>query len=139
MYFILLETFISYRRNTTQELKLSLLPCRWVYCLTHQGSPYKTSVQFSSVAQSCPTLCNPMNRSTPGLPVHHRLRVHPNLEIYKWQYPPSLLLSCSTIWGLNHLWSWAVSRSSLLSSTVRPLDSYLISLCPMSISEDIYW
>ena len=32
-----------------------------------------TSVQFSSVAQSCPTLCNPMNHSTPGLPVHHQL------------------------------------------------------------------
>ena len=30
-----------------------------------------TSVQFSP--QSCPTLCNPMNRSTPGLPVHHQL------------------------------------------------------------------
>jgi len=29
--------------------------------------------QFNSVAQSCPTLCNPMNRSTPGLPVHHQL------------------------------------------------------------------
>ena len=32
-----------------------------------------TSVQFSSVAQSCPTLYNPINRSTPGLPVHHQL------------------------------------------------------------------
>ena len=31
------------------------------------------SVQFSSVSQSCPTLCDPMNRSTPGLPVHHQL------------------------------------------------------------------
>ena len=31
------------------------------------------SVQFSSVAQSCPTLCGLMNRSTPGLPVHHHL------------------------------------------------------------------
>ena len=31
------------------------------------------SVQFSSVAQSCLTLCDPMNRSTPGLPVHHHL------------------------------------------------------------------
>ena len=30
-------------------------------------------VQFSSVAQLCPTLCDPMNRSTPGLPVHHQL------------------------------------------------------------------
>ena len=33
------------------------------------------SVQFSSVAQSCPTLCDSMNRSTPGLPVHHQLLV----------------------------------------------------------------
>ena len=32
-----------------------------------------TSVQFSSVAQSCLTLCDPMNRSTPSLPVHHQL------------------------------------------------------------------
>ena len=31
------------------------------------------SVQFNSVAQSCPTLCDPMNRSTPGLPVHNKL------------------------------------------------------------------
>ena len=31
------------------------------------------SVQFSSVAQSCPTLYDPMNRSMPGLPVHHQL------------------------------------------------------------------
>ena len=32
-----------------------------------------SSVQFSSVAQSCPTLCDPMNCSTWGLPVHHQL------------------------------------------------------------------
>ena len=31
------------------------------------------SLQFSSVAQSCPTLCNPINCNTPGLPVHHQL------------------------------------------------------------------
>ena len=31
------------------------------------------SAQFNSVAQSCPTLCDPMNRSTPGLPVHQQL------------------------------------------------------------------
>ena len=34
---------------------------------------YAHSVQFSWVAQSCPTLCDTMNRSTPGLPVHHQL------------------------------------------------------------------
>ena len=41
--------------------------------LLQQHSSILGSVQFSSVAQSCPTLCNPMNRSTPGLPVHHQL------------------------------------------------------------------
>ena len=37
------------------------------------GNPVSLSVQFSSVAQSCPTLCDPMNRSTPGIPVYHQL------------------------------------------------------------------
>ena len=37
------------------------------------ASGHISSVQFSSVAQSCPTLCDPMNCSTPGFPVHHQL------------------------------------------------------------------
>ena len=37
------------------------------------GKPMLCRVQFSSVAQSCPTLCDPMNHSMPGLPVHHHL------------------------------------------------------------------
>ena len=36
--------------------------------------PCFVKFQFSSVAQSCLTLCDPMNQSTPGLPVHHQLR-----------------------------------------------------------------
>ena len=36
------------------------------------GNEDNGSVQFSSIAQSCSTLCDPMNHSTPGLPVHHR-------------------------------------------------------------------
>ena len=39
----------------------------------HYQCTIATSVQFSSVAQSCLTLWDPMNRSTPGLPVHHQL------------------------------------------------------------------
>ena len=37
------------------------------------GACLYSSVQFGSVAQSCPTLCDPMNLSMPGLPVHHQL------------------------------------------------------------------
>ena len=39
--------------------------------------------QFSSVAQSCPTLCDPMNRSTPGLPVHHHLPEFTQTRVYR--------------------------------------------------------
>ena len=49
-------------------------------------------VQFSSVAQSCPTLCNPMNRSTPGLPVHHQLRSSLRLKSIESVMPSSHLI-----------------------------------------------
>ena len=84
----------------TQGSNPGLPHCRQIpYYMIHQGSPcssfsfiqfqklfifcfsqvfiFKLSLssnsQFSSVAQSCPTLCDPMNRSTPRLPVHHQL------------------------------------------------------------------
>ena len=41
------------------------------------------SVQFSSVAQSCPTLCDPMNHSTPGLPVHHQLQEFTQTHVHR--------------------------------------------------------
>jgi len=41
------------------------------------------SVQFSSVAQSCPILCDPVNRSTPGLPVHHQLPEFTQTHIHR--------------------------------------------------------
>ena len=46
-----------------------------LYLLIHVNphSCGMSTLQFSSVAQSCPTLCDPMNRSTPGLPVHYQL------------------------------------------------------------------
>ena len=50
---------------------------KWIfYHFGHLGSlPFFqfSSVHFSSVAQSCPTLCDPMDCSIPGLPVHHQL------------------------------------------------------------------
>ena len=42
-----------------------------------------TTIQFNSVAQSCPALCNPMNRSTPGLPVHHQLPEFTQTHVHK--------------------------------------------------------
>ena len=42
-----------------------------------------THHQFSSVAQSCPTLCNPINRSTPGLPVHNQLPEFTQIHVHR--------------------------------------------------------
>ena len=42
-----------------------------------------SSVQFSSVVQSCPTLCNPMNCRTPGLPVHHHLSEFTQTHVHR--------------------------------------------------------
>ena len=41
------------------------------------------SVQFSSITQSCPTLCDRINRSTPGLPVHHQLPEFTQIRVHR--------------------------------------------------------
>ena len=52
----------------------------------HQSFPMSwlfASVQFSSVAQLCPTLCDPMNCSTPDLPVHHQLTESTQTHVHR--------------------------------------------------------
>ena len=69
----------------TQGSNPGLLHCRQTL--------YRLSHQFSSVTQSCPTLCDPMNHSMPGLPVHHQLpeftepRVHPVSDTIQPSHP----------------------------------------------------
>ena len=61
------------------------------YCLVNlqieygfEGFPFNNvSVQFSSVTQSCLALCDPMNCSTPGLPVHHQLPEFTQTHIHR--------------------------------------------------------
>ena len=58
----------------TQGANPGLLHCRQtLYHLSTREAHLTFFSQFTSVAQSCPTLCDCMNRSTPGLPVHHQL------------------------------------------------------------------
>ena len=52
------------------------------------------SVQFSSVTQSCLTLCDPMNRSTPGLPIHHQLPEFTQILVHQSVMPSSHLILC---------------------------------------------
>ena len=77
-----------------------------------------SSVQFSSVAQSCPTLCNPMNRSTPGLPVHHQLiaALQASLSITN-SWSSLKLMSIEAVMPSSHL---ILSRPLLLLPPVPP-------------------
>ena len=56
-----------------QQILLEASVVLWSTFPVFKNNPLCFCNQFSSVAQSRPTLCDPMNRSTPGLPVHHQL------------------------------------------------------------------
>ena len=57
-------------------------------------SQYGEQYQFSCSVQLCPTLCDPMNRSTPGLPVHHQLPSLPKLMSIESVMPSNHLILC---------------------------------------------
>ena len=52
------------------------------------------SLQFSLVAQLCPTLCDPMNCSIPGFPVHHQLPEFTQTHVHRVGMPSSHLILC---------------------------------------------
>ena len=72
---------------------LCIKPSPWVWVETM--TCFWLSVQFSSVTQSCPTLCYPMNRSSPGLPVHYQLTEFTQTHVHQVgdAIQPSHLLS----------------------------------------------
>ena len=69
MFRCILEQRIWYKLNSTHKREKII---RVFYTFQSDHIAHVPQVQFSSVAQSCPTLCDPMNCSTPGLPVHHQ-------------------------------------------------------------------
>ena len=83
-------------------------------------------IKFSSVTQSCPTLCYPMNRSTPGLPVHHQLPEFTQTHVHQVSdaIQPSHPLSSPSSPAFN------LSQHQGLFKWVRPKDwsfSFIIS------------
>ena len=100
--------------------------------------------QFISVSQSCPTLCDPMNRSTPGLPVHHQLleltqthahrvgdAIQPSLPLSS-PSPPTFNLSSIRVFfneSVLHIWwpkYWSFSFSISTSNEYSGLISFRI-------------
>ena len=63
----------------------------------------KTVSQFSSVAQSCLTLCDPMNRSTPGLPVHHQFLESNQTHVHVLLMPSNHLILCCPLLLLSSI------------------------------------
>ena len=61
------------------------------------------SVRFSSVAQSCATLCDPMDYSTPGFPVHHQILELTQTHVHRVNdaIQPSHPLSCPSLSTFN--------------------------------------
>ena len=95
-------------------------------------------VQFSSVAQSCPTLCDPMDCSTPGLPVHHQLPEFTQTHVYQVGdaiQPTHPMLSPSPAFNLSQHQSLSSELVLLIrwpkywsfSFSISPSNSRLIS------------
>ena len=91
-----------------------------------------SSVQFSSIPQSCLTLCDPMNHSTPGLPVHHQLPEFTQIHVHRVgdAIQPSHPLSSPSPPAPNPsqhqgLFQWVNSSSGGQSTGVSALASVL--------------
>ena len=118
--------------------------------LSSRGSlvPLHSPDQFSSVAQLCPTLCDPMNRSMPGLPVHHQLPEFTQTHVH-WvgdAIQPSHLLSSPSPPAPNPsqhqgLFQWVNSSVRVILSAylrlLKFLSSILIPACDLSSPE--FW
>ena len=116
-------------QETTSQLwdSVLILP-QGIHIKTSLSSSAKlkspNSVEFSSVGQSCPTLCDPMNRSTPGLPVHHHLlEFTDSRPSSQWCHPA---ISSSVVPFFSCPQSLPASESfpmsSVVSNTLRPMD-----------------
>ena len=88
--------------------------------------------QFSSVTQSCPTLCNPMNHSTPGLSVHHQLLEFTQTHVHQVRdaIQPSHPLSSPSPPAPNpsqhqSLFQWVNSSHEVAKVLVSALASFL--------------
>ena len=93
-----------------------------------------SSVQFSSVSQSLPTLCDPMNRSTPGLPVHHQLLGLPKLMSIELVMPSNHLILCHPLLLLPSIFPSirVFSDESALCSRWPEYRSFSFNISPSS-------
>ena len=137
----------SWRNNKMENISSSdIQRIEWENLYTSKGweqneerQKFKDMIQFSSVAQSCPTLCNPMNRSTPGLPVHHHLPEFTQTHV--WCHPAissSVVpfsscpqsLPASESFPMSQLFAWGGHSTGVSAlASILPKKSQGWSLC----------
>ena len=103
------------------------------------GSLIYCSVQFSSVTQSCPTLCDPMNRSTLGPPVHHQLLEFTQTHVH-WvgdAIQPSHTLSSPSPPAPNASQHQSLSNESTLHMSWPKYWSFSFSIIPSKERQDV--
>ena len=115
--------------STTYMVPIPIPFLRHTFLFSH-------SIQFSSVAQSCLTLYDPMNRSMPGLPVHHQLPEFTQTHTH-WVLMPSshliLFSSCpqslpaSESFPMSQLFTWGGQSAPVIFSGY---DNFLLKLVP---------
>ena len=105
--------------------------------------PFPVSVQFSSVAQSCPTLCDPMNRSRPGLPVHHQLLEYTKTHVHWVGDAIHTLTPSMPFWCYMHMllfgnkeatWPLEGPQSNMV---IKSLGSWRQFICPLRYQSPI--
>ena len=109
----------------------------WLCCMFSLIILPKVNIyQFSSVAQLCLTLCNPMNHSRPGLPVHHQLlkftqthvhwvgdAIQPSHPCHLLLLPPSIFPSIRVFSNESVLRTWGQSIGVSASTSVLPMNT----------------
>ena len=115
--FKMVVNWINAESNSKSSSTRLLVFCCLILHIIHQviliWNPLDNSVQFCSVAQSCQTLCNPMDCSTPGLPVHHQLPEFAQTRPLSWWCHPTI--STSVIPFSSWLQSFPAWRSFQMS------------------------
>ena len=111
---------------------------------------YSQSVQFSSVAQSCPTLCDPMDCSTPVLLVHHQLPEFTQTHVHwdsdaiqpshplSFPAPPAYLWSigfpfCVQVWFISSVEQSALMSRAVFCTHITPC-TFPAAKAPVSLS-----
>ena len=104
--------------------------------LTKCGICIQWNIQFSSVAQSCPTICDPMNHSKPGLPVHHQLLEFTQTHVHRVgdaiqpshplssPFPPASNPSQHQSFPISQFFAWGGQNIGVSASTsVLPMNT----------------